>query len=119
VTAFDVIGYPHHAGGLDNAVTVLAELVESLDAGKLVDIAGLSPITCSQRLGYLLELIGEEGLPEGLAAYVAKRKPVPALLPRHSRIMVSVRCPVGGFCQTKRFPLIVSPYNSATCPLKI
>lgn len=80
VTAFDVIGYPHHAGGLDNAVTVMAELVESLDAGKLVDIAGLSPITWSQRLGYLLELIGEEELAEGLAAYVAKRKPVPALL---------------------------------------
>ena len=80
VTAFDVIGYPRHAGGLDNAVTVLAELAESLDAGKLADIAGLSPITWSQRLGYLLELIGEDGLAEGLAAHVTERKPVPALL---------------------------------------
>ncbi|ABB23397.1 type IV toxin-antitoxin system AbiEi family antitoxin [Pelodictyon luteolum] len=80
VTAFDVTGYPHHAGGLDNAATVLAELAEGMDAGKLLDIAGLSPVTWSQRLGYLLELIGEDGLAEGLAAYVAERKPVPALL---------------------------------------
>lgn len=93
VTAFDVTGYPHHAGGLDNAVTVLAELAESLDAGKLVDIARLSPITWSQRLGYLLELIDEDGLAEGLAAYVAERKPVPALLspsqPHHGVRQVS------------------------------
>ncbi len=80
VTAYDLTGYPHHAGGLDNVLTVLIELAESLDAGKLVAIAGLSPITWSQRLGYLLELIGEDGLAEGLAAYVAERKPVPALL---------------------------------------
>ncbi|UZJ36855.1 type IV toxin-antitoxin system AbiEi family antitoxin [Prosthecochloris sp. SCSIO W1103] len=80
VTAFDVVGYPHHAGGLDNTATVLAELAESLDAEKLIAIAGLSPITWSQRLGYLLELIGETELPEGLASYVAERKPVPAPL---------------------------------------
>jgi predicted transcriptional regulator of viral defense system len=80
VTAFDVIGYPHHAGGLDNAVTVLAELAESLNAEKLVAIAGLSPITWAQRLGYLLEMIGESGLAEGLASYVSERKPVPVLL---------------------------------------
>jgi len=80
VTAFDVVGYPHHAGGLDNAATVLAELAESLDANKLIAIAGLSPITWSQRLGYLLELIGETELAEGLASYVAERKPVPAPL---------------------------------------
>ena len=93
VTAFDLIGYPHHTGGLDNTVTVLAELAESLDAVRLADIAGLSPITWSQRLGYLLELIGEAGLAEGLAAYVAGRKPVPAPLspsqPHHGVRQVS------------------------------
>ena len=93
VTAFDLIGYPHHTGGLDNTVTVLAELAESLDAVRLADIAGLSPITWSQRLGYLLELIGETGLAEGLAAYVAERKPVPAPLspsmPHHGAQQVS------------------------------
>jgi len=76
VTAFDLTGYPHHAGGLDNTATVLSELAESLDGGKLAEIAALSPIAWSQRLGYLLDLIGEAGLADGLAEYVVKRKPV-------------------------------------------
>ncbi len=32
ITAFDLVGYPHHAGGLDNTATVLTGLAESLDA---------------------------------------------------------------------------------------
>lgn len=75
-TAFDLAGYPHHAGGLDNAATVLAELAESLDAAKLAAIAGLSPVAWSQRLGYLLERVGEAGLAEGLAEFIAVRNPV-------------------------------------------
>jgi predicted transcriptional regulator of viral defense system len=75
-TAFDLAGYPHHAGGLDNTATVLVELAETLDAVKLAAIAELSPVAWSQRLGYLLELIGEAGLAEGLAKFVAARDPV-------------------------------------------
>jgi predicted transcriptional regulator of viral defense system len=77
VTAFDLAGYPHHAGGLDNTATVLAELSEFLDSTKLASIADLSPVTWSQRLGYLLELIGETELAEGLAEYVDGKNPVP------------------------------------------
>jgi predicted transcriptional regulator of viral defense system len=77
VTAFDLAGYPHHAGGLDNTATVLAELSESLDSTKLASIADLSPVAWSQRLGYLLELIGEANLAKGLAEYVDGRNPVP------------------------------------------
>lgn len=80
VTAFDLAGYPHHAGGLDNTATVLTELAESLDAMKLVAIAELSPVAWSQRLGYLLEVIGESALAEGLAEYINTRKPVPVPL---------------------------------------
>ena len=76
VTAFDLAGYPHHAGGLDNAATVLAELAESLDAAKLAAIADLSPVAWSQRLGYLLELVGVAGLAEGLAEFIDARNPV-------------------------------------------
>jgi predicted transcriptional regulator of viral defense system len=75
-TAFDLAGYPHHAGGLDNAATVLAELAESLDAAKLAAIADLSPVAWSQRLGYLLELVGVAGLAEGLAEFIDARNPV-------------------------------------------
>jgi predicted transcriptional regulator of viral defense system len=80
VTAFDLAGYPHHAGGLDNAATVLAELAESLDPEKLTGIADLSPVAWSQRLGYLLDLVGQGDLAEGLAEYVASRDAVPVPL---------------------------------------
>ena len=76
VTAFDLAGYPHHAGGLDNAATVLAELADTLDAAKLAAIAGLSPVAWSQRLGYMLDLVGEAGLAEGLAGFIDARNPV-------------------------------------------
>lgn len=76
VTAFDLVGYPHHAGGLDNTATVLAELSESLDAAKLAAMAGLSPVAWSQRLGYLLELTCEATLAEGLAEFIRARNPV-------------------------------------------
>lgn len=79
-TAFDLAGYPHHAGGLDNSATVLAELAESLDAVKLVAIAELSPVAWSQRLGYLLELVGEDALAEGLAECINRKDPVPVAL---------------------------------------
>ena len=75
-TAFDLAGYPHHAGGLDNTATVLTELAEALDAAKLVALAILSPVAWSQRLGYLLELVGEAGLAEGLAEFIEVRNPV-------------------------------------------
>lgn len=80
VTAFDLAGYPHHAGGLDNTATVLSELSESLDSAKLANIAELSPVAWSQRLGYLLELVGETGLAEGLAEYIDVKNPVPVPL---------------------------------------
>jgi hypothetical protein len=55
---------------LSNVATVLAELAEEIDAEKLVEAAELSPVGWSQRLGYLLELAGEESLVEGIGAFV-------------------------------------------------
>ena len=75
-TAFDLAGYPHHAGGLDNSATVLTELAESLNAKELVRIAGLSPIAWSQRLGYLIEHAGVIKLADALAKYVSSKSPV-------------------------------------------
>lgn len=72
VTALELVGYPNHAGGLSNVATVLVELAEVLDAGKLLDAARLSPVSWSQRLGYLLELVGQGELAGGLAPFVAE-----------------------------------------------
>ncbi|GAB7024797.1 type IV toxin-antitoxin system AbiEi family antitoxin [Geotalea toluenoxydans] len=58
-TALDLIGYVRHCAGLDNVATVLAELVEKIDIRQLAEVAALSPVAWAQRLGYILELLGE------------------------------------------------------------
>jgi len=72
-TAYDLVGYPDHCGGLDNVATVLGELGEMLDPELLIKIADLSPIPWSQRLGYLLDLVEHSTRSERLAGFVAGR----------------------------------------------
>jgi predicted transcriptional regulator of viral defense system len=69
-TAFDVVGYPAHVGGLDGAATVIAELAEQLDAGRLLDVAPTAPLAWVQRLGYLLDIVGGAEKADLLAEYV-------------------------------------------------
>jgi predicted transcriptional regulator of viral defense system len=57
-TAFDLVGYMMHSGGLDNVATALRELAQELDPERLVAAAPLSPVAWAQRLGYLLDLVG-------------------------------------------------------------
>jgi len=72
-TAFDLVGYPERCGGLHNVATVLAELAEKLDAKRLAELGPLSPIPWAQRLGYLLERVGQMSRSQPLAAFVAQR----------------------------------------------
>lgn len=84
-TAFDLVGYPHHSGGLDNVATILAELAEKLDPIELARIAELSPLTWAQRLGYLLDLVEISEKTEALAGYLgARRLVVTPLVPSRS-----------------------------------
>lgn len=71
--AYDLVGYPEHCGGLDNVATVLAELGEKLDPERLAEIAELSPLPWSQRLGYILDFVEHSPRSERLAAFVASR----------------------------------------------
>jgi len=70
LTALEMVGYPSHAGGLSNVATVLRELAEEMEAGLLVQTAALSPVSWSQRLGYLLELVQRADLAHALAPFV-------------------------------------------------
>lgn len=70
VTALELVGYPQHAGGLNNVATVLEELCEEMDREKLVEATAACPIGWSQRLGYLLELTDGAQLAEALAPFV-------------------------------------------------
>ncbi len=71
-TAFDLVGYPRHCGGLSNVATVLAELAEDLDPDQLVSLAPRSPVPWAQRLGYLLDRVGRFQDSAALAEYVRK-----------------------------------------------
>jgi len=73
VTALELVGYPNHSGGLSNVATVVAELAEHLDAGKLIEVARLSPISWSQRLGYVLERVGHEDLSRAIEPFVQEQ----------------------------------------------
>ena len=82
VTALELVGYPGHAGGLDNVATVLSDLAEEMAADKLLKASRLSPMSWSQRLGYLLELIGQGELAQSLEHHVREHARTYTLLRR-------------------------------------
>jgi predicted transcriptional regulator of viral defense system len=79
-TAHELVGYPEHAGGLNNVATVLAELAESLDAEALIAEARRVPLAWVQRLGYLLTLVEASELAAALEPVVQARNPFPVAL---------------------------------------
>ena len=79
-TAIDLIGYQHRAGGLDQVATILSELAEKIDPGKLAFVARTAPIPWAQRLGYLLEHIDAGKKASALKAYVHKHARLAAVL---------------------------------------
>jgi predicted transcriptional regulator of viral defense system len=103
-TAFDLVTYVVHAGGLDNVATVLTELAEQLEATALGDLArNDKQMVTIQRLGYLLDLSGHTDLSEPLAQMVARRIPPVAPLragrslrgsPRNSKWRLAINASV-------------------------
>jgi predicted transcriptional regulator of viral defense system len=94
VTALELVGYPKHAGGLDNVATVLSELSEEMAAEKLSESARLCPVSWSQRLGYLLELVGREELARSLAPFVLENARSYTPLRRAATIAGATRIPI-------------------------
>jgi predicted transcriptional regulator of viral defense system len=72
-TAYDLVGYERHCGGLGNVATLLSDLSEALDPQQLVQVAPLSPLPWTQRLGFLLELVGTGDHWHPLHDYVAEQ----------------------------------------------
>jgi len=71
-TAFDLVGYEARIGGLDVVATILVELAEKLDPEKVVALAPLVSLPWAQRLGYLLERVGEASKAGPLKEYVRR-----------------------------------------------
>lgn len=79
-TAYDLVRFTAAAGYLNNVATVLKELAETLDPATLVKLAPNYAISEVQRIGYLLELLGESKLAKPLAAWLDDRRYRPVLL---------------------------------------
>lgn len=76
VTALDLVGYEKRSGGLSNVLTILSELAEKIDAMRLLEATAFFPTAWVQRLGYLLERLGEDEEASILAAYIREKGPV-------------------------------------------
>lgn len=77
LTVFDLVRYPYAAGGLDNTVTVIADLADHLNAGKVATLSAAYERAVSQRLGYLLDTFGCSERAEALHEALAKSSALP------------------------------------------
>lgn len=75
-TAIDLLRYASSAGGFGNVATVLAELAERIDPGRLAQAAAIEGgLSHAQRLGYILDLVGAGDRGAALAQLIDARKP--------------------------------------------
>lgn len=75
-TALELVRYVQQSGNLNHVATVLAEIGEKIDKNLLVESAELFPLITSQRLGYLLEILGYQAVSTSLAQYLLIKKPL-------------------------------------------
>jgi predicted transcriptional regulator of viral defense system len=74
-TALDLVRYAPHAGGLSNIATVLSELAEKIDPERLREAARRDDdLPSAQRLGFLLDHIGQEAKVEPLAEWIKRSR---------------------------------------------
>lgn len=73
-TAFDLIRYLHQSGHLNHVATILSELGDVIDSEKLPTVAEELSLHYSQRLGYLLDLLGHESLTMPLHQLVSSKR---------------------------------------------
>ncbi len=80
-TALDLVRYVESAGQLGNVATVLSELSEKINPGKLVEAARTEvELSVVQRLGFLLEHFASPGVVAPLAEWLAAKRPRPVPL---------------------------------------
>ncbi len=75
-TALDLVEFSHAAGGLGNIATILSELASKMAPEQLIAAAeGVEEYTVVQRLGFLLDSLGEARLSDPLAKWLVGQKP--------------------------------------------
>ncbi len=74
-TALDLVEFSRAAGGLSNVATILTELAGKMAPDRLIAAANrVDEHTIVQRLGFLLDSIGERRLSDPLAEWLARKK---------------------------------------------
>lgn len=79
-TALDLVRFAPAAGHIGNVVTVLQELAEKVKPERLAELVDLYALSDVQRLGYLLEQLGEKRLADPLVERLKTRRYRPILL---------------------------------------
>lgn len=81
LTAIDLCNYSKKVGGISAVATILYELSEEIEASDLLSVAtSYNNLVAIQRLGYLLEFLGNENLVELLKNFLKDKKYFPAKL---------------------------------------
>lgn len=76
LTALDLLRYPQASGGIDNIATVLAELAPVIEPDALASLSARVERSVVQRLGYLLDCIGEDRLTEPMLDSLRSHAPL-------------------------------------------
>jgi predicted transcriptional regulator of viral defense system len=85
-TALDLVRFARSAGHLSNVATVLAELADKLDPATLAKLAQTYAVPVGQRLGYLLQRLGQLELAASLARGLeSRRRRIVLLAPGEAR----------------------------------
>lgn len=75
VLAADLVTAPHHAAGINNVATILIELTESLDLGKLIELTKInSELFWIQRLGFFMDFLGADKFSAELEKVISDKK---------------------------------------------
>ncbi len=70
LTALDLVRYPHASGGVNHAASVLNELAVQIDPARLGALAPKFERSVVQRLGYLLDHLGQEEIAASLERHL-------------------------------------------------
>ena len=97
-TAYDLVRFAPATGHLSNVATVLGELAEKLEPDALVALAPSYLVPEVQRLGYLLDLLGEHDLAAHLATWLETR--------RYRAILLAPGQPNGGALPDPRWRVV-------------
>jgi len=107
LVALDLLEYTYRCGGLNHVATVLSELIESLDADKLIKLATDTGAAYQlQRIGYILdniELMDEKSADKfiaKLADHVSQNKP--------KYLSLSSKIPKNKFPRCKKWRIVIN-----------